>query len=412
LRITASGTFASCYPSVMLFARSSVFFALATMIASPLAFAACSSSSNPETNDAGSTADASADDASQNADASNPDAGPSTSIVAFDKTLVCFGNGGTGPCSRTVDKPVTFPTTGSFAKIVMRVSLTCPTNGCDPWDRVGSIQLVQRPTTDGGASTLIELGRFMTPYGIRAGTNAPPVWDIDVTELRPLLSGDVTLRAFIDTWVPQGNAAQYGGGWLVGVSFEMTGGVAAKDPMVVVPIWSWKTTGSDPTQVVYGDPGKPIAQSLPPQQLALPSGPKSWGVRSIITGHGQANLDNCAEFCSRNHTWTVGGVATQKAMWRTDCASFPSSGTYRYSRAGWCPGASVIPWDFDVTAAIGTSTSTTIAYDVDAYMNTCNGSAPDGGMCTGCQSGESCNYDGAGHTQPFYYVSSLLIGFR
>jgi hypothetical protein len=386
--------------------------AATAILGASLALTACSSSSSSANEPDGGAPDATTGDDASAGDASGDDGGVVTSIAAFDKTLVCFGNGGAGPCSRTVDKPATFPATGTFQKIVMHVGLTCPTNGCDRWDRVGSIQLVQAATTDGGVNTLIELGRFITPYGIRAGVNAPPTWDIDVTELRPLLSGDVTLRAFIDTWVPQGNAAQNGGGWVVDVSFDMTEGVAAKDPMVVLPIWSWKTTGTDPTQIVYGDPQRPIARSLPPQSIALPSGPKSWGVRSIVTGHGQANLDDCGEFCSRTHTWTVGGVPTSKAMWRTYCANYKSSGTYQYPRAGWCPGAYVVPWDFDVTSAIGSSTSTTIAYDVDAYVNTCNASAPDGGVCTGCQAGVSCAYDGAGHTQPFYYVSSVLVGFR
>jgi hypothetical protein len=385
------------------------FVALVGALASVAVANACSSSSNGNApQDAGS--DATAGDDASGDDASGDEGGAVTTVAAFDKTLVCFGNGGTGPCSRTVDKPITFPKTGTFSKITMHVSLTCPTNGCDHWDRVGSIQLVQAAAVDGGATTLIELGRFITPYDIRAGVNKPPTWDIDVTELRPLLSGDVTLRTFIDTWVPQGNAAQNGGGWLVGVSFDMTEGVAAKDPIVAIPIGPWKTTGSDPNQVVYGDPAQPLSMSMPPQQIAIPLGPTSWGVRSIITGHGQANLDNCAEFCSRKHTWTVGGMASTKAMWRTDCTKYPSSGTYQYPRAGWCPGADVQPWDFDVTAGIGNAT-TTIAYGVEDYLNTCNGSAPDGGLCTGCAGG-GCPYDGSGHTQPFYYVSAVLIGFR
>ena len=42
---------------------------------------------------------------------------------------------------------------------------------------------------DGGPDTVIELARFITPFGVGAS------WDIDVTDLRPLLTGDVTLRA-------------------------------------------------------------------------------------------------------------------------------------------------------------------------------------------------------------------------
>ncbi len=281
-------------------------------------------------------------------------AGADASIVAFESALICFGAvAGAAPCSRHVDAPVTFPTTGSFSQILMHVTLTCPSSGgCDRYDRVGSIDLVPDPSTDGGVETLIELGRFVTPFNIVSGVNSPPAWDIDVTELRPLLSGNVTLRAFIDTWDPQGDPGTNGGGWVLGATFEMTGGTPAKAPVVVLPIWTWTTTGKEPTQVPYGDATQPIASSLPPQSIELPTGPASWGVRSIITGHGQANLDNCAEFCSRNHTWTVGTTANQATVFRTDCQNYPSSGTYTYSRGGWCPGTFVVPWDFDVTSQV------------------------------------------------------------
>jgi hypothetical protein len=292
----------------------------------------------------------------------------------------------------------------------MHVTLDCPTGGCDPWDRVGSIDLVTKGS--GTSETLLELGRFITPYNIVSGVNSPPAWDIDVTELRPVLAGNVTVRVFIDTWVPQGNVAANGAGWLVGTTFTMTGGTPAKVPVAVVPIWTWTTTGKEPTGIVYGDQGQPISSSLPPQNLTLPAGATSFGVRSTITGHGQGNLDNCAEFCSEDHTWTVGTSANTKSMWRTDCANFPSSGTYQYSRAGWCPGADVQPWDFDVTSQVGSGGKVTVTYGVTPYTNTCNQGAPGGGVCTGCQAGESCGYDGSGHTQPFYYVQSLLIAFR
>jgi hypothetical protein len=340
--------------------------------------------------------------------------GADASIVAFDKTLICFGDGSDGPCSRTQDAQVTFPATGTYSQILLHVTLTCPTKGCDPWDRMGSIDLVtQAGATDAGAvETLTELGRFITPYNIVSGTNSPPAWDIDVTELRPLLSGTVTLRAFIDTWVPQGNPAAYGGGWVLGATFEMTGGTPDKVPVSVAPIWVWQTTGKEPVGTVYGDPSQPLSASLPPQTVPLTAGASSYGIRSTITGHGQGNLDNCAEFCSKDHTWTVGTTANKSTVWRTDCSKYPSSGTYKYSRAGWCPGAFVIPWDFDVTSQVGSGASVAVDYSVTDYLNTCNGSAPDGGVCTGCNPGESCPYDGGGHTQPFYYVQSLLIGFR
>ena len=205
--------------------------------------------------------------------------GADATITAFVSTLICFGSGGDGPCSRTQDAQVTFPATGTYSKILLHLTLTCPAGGCDPWDRMGSIDLVStssEPGSDAGpVETLTELGRFITPYNIVPGTNSPPVWDIDVTELRPLLSGQVTVRAFIDTWVPQGNVAAYGAGWLLGATFEMTGGTPAKVPVAVIPIWVWKTTGQEPVGTVYGDPTQPISASLPPQTVALPAGASS-----------------------------------------------------------------------------------------------------------------------------------------
>src|SRR5208282_4490024 len=130
------------------------------------------------------------------------------------------------------------------------------------------------------------------------------------------------------------------------------------------------------------------------------------------TGHGQGNLDNCSEFCSRTHTWTVGSTPNPMTVWRTDCANYPSAGTYQYPRGGWCPGVDVTAWDFDVTAQVGAAGSATFGYGIDDYLNTCNGAADGGGLCSGCAAGESCPYDGSDHTQPFYYVSALLIGFR
>ena len=367
--------------------------------------------------------DAGAQDTGSPVDAQAPlTSGADASIAAFNQTLICFGalDGG-APCSRTVDSQVTFPTTGTFSQITMQVTLDCPTTGggCDHWDRVGSIDLVSSAPNDGGAETLIELGRFVTPFGINPMapapyTNTPPVWDIDVTELRPLLSGTVTLRAFIDTWVPQGDPADNGAGWLLSATFEMSGGTPAKIPVVVLPIWPWTTTNREPTEVPYGDPATPIDASVPPQTIALPSGPTTWGVRSTITGHGQANLDNCSEFCPKNHTWTVGTTPNQAMVWRTDCTNYPSAGSYTFSRGGWCPGAFVIPWDFDVTAQVSPGAATTFTYGVDAYINTCNGNAPeDAGLCTGCAAeGVTCPYNGGSHTAPFYYVQSALIGFQ
>lgn len=321
-----------------------------------------------------------------------PELGPDTTVTAFDKTHVYF----TGSDNkRTVDADATFPASGLYERIVLHLALSCPSGKCDAWDRFATLGVVTQKGDKPENDTVVEITRFITPYGVGAS------WDLDVTDLRPLLKGKLTLRTFIDTWVGPGSS--YGNGWLVDASFEMKGGVPAKEPLAVVPLWTLKSGA-------YGDPKKPLSGSFPAQKPALPAGATSYAVRAFVTGHGQGNLDNCAEFCAREHTLTVGTVPHKEKIWRTDCATTAApgqKGTYKLSRAGWCPGADVRPWVFDATADVTAGVS--VAYDVAAYENTCR---PDAPTCAGCSLGTDCAYDGGNHTEPSYYLSAVLIAYR
>jgi Peptide-N-glycosidase F, C terminal/Peptide-N-glycosidase F, N terminal len=322
--------------------------------------------------------------------------GGDATVKVFDRTPVFF-DGGNGN-QRTVSASGVFPPSGLYSSIVLHVTLSCPQAGCDHWDRFGTLGVVTKQGSGGTPDTVVEIARFMTPYCVGA------TWDYDVTDLRPLLAGSVKLQAFIDTWVPQGNPAANGGGWLLTASLDFKGGVPAKIPLAALPIWTM-------TQVWYGDPAKPASGSIPPQMVTLPAGATAYAMRTFVTGHGQGNADNCAEFCSKAHTLTVGTTPFTRQVWRTDCATTDAPGqcgTSMYPRAGWCPGADVKPWQADVTQAVGATTAS-VSYAVESYDNTCRPTAP---QCAGCTLGTGCMYDGANHTEPFFYVSSLLIAYR
>jgi hypothetical protein len=77
-----------------------------------------------------------------------------------------------------------------------------------------------------------------------------------------------------------------------------------------------------------------------------------------------------------------------------------------YPRAGWCPGAPVLPWTEDL---YGLPAELTIGYDVEAYENTCR---PDAATCTGCTLGTGCEYDGGAHTEPRFEQSALIVFYR
>ncbi|WP_437836102.1 peptide-N-glycosidase F-related protein [Sorangium sp. So ce1153] len=318
--------------------------------------------------------------------------GTDTTVIPFARTHFYFTS---DDDQRVVDAPASFPSTGTYERVTLHLSLECPSGGCDPWSRLASLGLVT--AKDPAGDTLIELMRFVTPYHVGAS------WDLDVTDLRPLLAGEVTLRAFVDTSV--GPGSPYGDGWLLTASFEMKGGVPAKIPVGVIPVWG-------PRRVVYGDPARPIAGAAPLADVPLPVGASSYALRSFITGHGQGNAGNCAEFCEKEHTLTVGAAPHTEMIWRDDCATTAApgqQGTYRYARAGWCPGADVRPWTVDITADVAGTGAAKVAYDVAGYENTCR---PDSTLCDGCTLGSGCTYDGATHTEPGYELSTVLIGYR
>ncbi len=320
-------------------------------------------------------------DAAPPIDAAGP--GADETVIALSGEHVYFG----AENRREVDVSVQFPPAGpTYERITLHLGLGCPSGGCDWWDRLGWLSIV-----DGDDQ--IEVLRFITPYRV-AGE-----WSVDVTDLRPLLSGERTLRVFIDTWVGPGHAN--GEGWLVDAAFEFEGGVPAREAIAVIPVWS-------PHPRVYGDPSRPIAATA---TAALPPDTTAVDVRAFVTGHGQGNADNCAEFCARTHTFTIDGADRARSVWRDDCAETAvpgQQGTWQYARAGWCPGATVhaIAEGVDLEAP---AAEVTLAYDVETYENTCRPGAP---VCTGCVFGTGCDYNGGSHTEPAFWVSAALIAFR
>ncbi len=222
-----------------------------------------------------------------------------------------------------------------------------------------------------------------------------------MTDLRPLLQGEVTLRVFIDTWV--GPGSPYGDGWLVNTTFALTGGIPEKRAIANVPVWSKQ-------RITYGDPANTIASQIPAQMVDLPEA-SSYALRTFITGHGQGNANNCAEFCPQDHTFTIAGAPQTRNVWRDDCETTGApnqQGTWKFPRAGWCPGAVTHPWTLELTG-VTAGGSAEIAYSVSDYENTCR---PDATTCIGCALGGSCEYNDSNHTEPNFQLSAMLIAYE
>ena len=317
-------------------------------------------------------------------------------VAVFDRDHVYFG----AENRRQVDVEVALPPANhTFEQVTMTVTLGCPqlgglTNRCDAWDRLGWLAVVEHAGSE--EEEVIEFWRFITPYGIGAD------WEVDVTDLRPLFAGGRTFRVFIDTWVGPGHEA--GDGWSVDLAFDFRGGTPEREPVAVLPVWTSRS-------VIYGDPNVPVNPALE-TTLSLPEGVTDGTLRVLVTGHGQGNAENCAEFCAKTHTVMAGNVSRPTLLWRDDCATtaVPDQlGNWEYGRAGWCPGAYVYPWVEDVSAAVRGGQDLTISYFIEDYVNTCR---PDAETCTGCVFGTGCDYNGTNHTEPRYAISGLLTVYK
>jgi hypothetical protein len=223
----------------------------------------------------------------------------------------------------------------------------------------------------------LELSRFVTPF--RVGMS----FTEDVTDLRPVLTGEKKVEIFIGTWVGPGHAN--GSGWLADVSFEFKGGVPPRKVRKVLPLL-------EPMWVEYGNASKP-AQRMKTLQPAI--GGSSGVIRAFITGHGQGNSENCAEFCPKTHTFTLEGKEWSRRIWRDNCAGTRTDGTqmgtYTYARAGWCPGARSDAWQAEYSQKIVAGQKLALQYQPENYIN---GNPGD---------------NGSSHTVPQYYVSAAFI---
>ena len=304
--------------------------------------------------------------------------GQSLTVNTFNEALHTGAN--------TITQSFTFPNDVSiYDQVFMTVALTCPTGGCDPWDRFATIRL-------GRANEEYEIGRYITPYG-----NGNCSWTLDVSDYRTLLSGDVELISFIETWSK---------GWEVSVDFEFVEGTPDYQQISVKNLWV-------DYMLTYGDT---IFYSIDLEEkiVPIPSNAEKTVLRIINTGHGQGNTQNAAEFAHQTHTIEVDGVnAFSQDLWYYDCGSNPCSpqgGNWTPSRAGWCPGMEVIPDDYDLTSMVTPGGWVSLDYVLEPYFNRCSPWNPNCNLSADCMSFvTTCTYNGSNHTEPNYKIASQLI---
>ncbi len=191
-----------------------------------------------------------------------------------------------------------------------------------------------------------EIGRYITPYGI--GLDLGPngfKWVYDVTDFAPLLRNNVTLSA--------GNQQE-----LIDLTFIFIKGTPPRDVKQIDQIWYDR--GAMFPDVLTN-------KALPAVSIPLNPEAKTFKLKAVTSGHDFSNETNCAEFCKRDHFFAVDG--TEQFVWPLwkECGDnpvYPQGGTWLIDRTGWCPGAPVDMYEFEISNLVQGKTSTTIDYGV------------------------------------------------
>lgn len=188
----------------------------------------------------------------------------------------------------------------------------------------------------------IELGRFITPYGIGLDLEEGWTWIYDVTDFEPLLRGEVELEA---------------GNWqeLLDLKFLFIEGTPPRNVKRVENIWAgnWGLGSWD--------------ENVTEQTIDVLPGEEMFKMRTTTSGHGFGSGNNCAEFCFNNHKVKVNGNTEYSWEIMQECADnplYPQGGTWIYDRAGWCPGAPVAMREHELTEFIS-GDEFTVEYDID-----------------------------------------------
>ena len=201
-----------------------------------------------------------------------------------------------------------------------------------------------------------ELGRFITPYGNGLNLGNGFTWVFDVSDFEPLFHDSVHLKS---------------GNWqeLLDLKFLCIEGTPARKVNAIHQIY----------QGTYWYHDQNIEAHLSAKTVPLKTNSAYAKLRLTNTGHGMGGNQNCSEFCPRNNVIKVNGqTAYNEYLWRNTCdfnPLYPQGGTWIYSRANWCPGAEVSPYEYDLSQYLPKD-SITVDYDMQSYVWNGQGSPP------------------------------------
>jgi hypothetical protein len=256
-----------------------------------------------------------------------------------------------------------------YSEIYLHVDLACPVGGCDPWDQPAKVSILKDALS-------YEVVRYITPYGKACGG-----WTWDITDFKPIMMGKTEFQSYVQVWGASG--------WLVTVQLELIPGTPDYPYLKLTRLWNEDNW-------VYGD--QDIPHDFPERIVPIDQSTEKAKVRMTMTGHGQGNTNNAAEFFNvKHHLWVDGNEEFEQHLWRDDCGEnecSPQNGTWTLSRAGWCPGQDVQPWEWDLSEHAEPGEDMNLDFVLQDYVNLLDS-----------------GYNGSTHTEPHYRCHTYLVEY-
>ena len=280
-----------------------------------------------------------------------------------------------------------FPThVGAFNNIVAYFEYNCVNGNCDTYDRAGGVRVRNY------RGEWVELFRYITPFGVECSDN------VDVSDYTSLLQGLVEMELYLELWNGSGSNPN--------LTFTFTKGTPEYLYVDVDEIWF--------DTYSFGDYAN--QQPVPVVDYEFRKKAERAKLKITTTGHNWSsgnnnsyNTGNAAEFYEATHHIFVNGENKyDQHLWRTctpnPAGCQPQSGTWTYSRSGWCPGSIGMVWNFDLTEYMPEGHSE-LFYQFDpTYLDLCHPNHPD------CVSGVTCT-ECAAPDNPILKVSGKVVSY-
>lgn len=253
-----------------------------------------------------------------------------------------------------------------YRKVYLYLEFGCaPGLMCGEWDYINNIYLGRKGGVKGD-KLYYELARFITPYGKywNASSNWKHGWYFDLTDFAYLLHDSLEI-----IYQHTGYEANNDRGWTITLQFNCIEGTPALLPQGVTRFYE--------VSAPFGSNSSTFKSAVPDKTFTVDNDADLIRFKTIQTGHGMDQQENCAEFCSKQRTIKLdNNIIDKRNVWRDNCglnSLYPQAGTWIYDRAGWCPGAPVEASDIDVKLTGGSQHD--FSLDMESYSNTTGGSA-------------------------------------